>query len=140
MNVKWGSCIAGGNHADGHIYLQTPDDRKNAKWQIEQDEQYHDFYYIKDLQHEQYIFSGYKYDGHVYQGELDASNLDNYRWKLEVVRTDPDPRGGQTVYLIDGDHGKALVAGSGDDNAGQVNLIDNPKQPYAEWGFVALST
>ena len=139
MNAKWGQSLVAGDNADGNVYLQTPENRLNAKWQFEQDPEFHEFYYIKDLKHRQYIFSGYKYDRKVYAGNLDPSYLPNYRWKLEVARTDADRRGGRTVYLIDGSHNKALVAGSGHDD-GQLYLIDNPYEPFAEWGFVVLTT
>ena len=138
MNAKWGRSIAAGNHADGNVYLQPAENRLNAKWQLERDPEYHEFYYIKDRLHGQYIFSGYKDDRHVYAGDINRSYLPNYRWKLEVVRTDPDRRGGQTVYLIDGSHNKALVAGSDHDD-GHLYLIYNPYKPFAEWGFVVLA-
>ena len=133
-NVKWGSSIVAGNHPDGHIYLQTPDDRSNAKWKLEPDPLYNDFYRIKELARDAYIYSGFKFDGKVYEGPINQGHLQNFRWKLQKIRAN---QFGQAVYLIDGGHGKALAAGEHD---GNLHLVDVINEPYAQWGFVLLDT
>lgn len=135
--TKWGSSLVGGNSFDGHIYLQTPDDRSNAKWILLPDPQHDGYYRIKELQHDYYIYSGYKFDGKVYEGHIDQDHLANFQWKLSMVRANPL---GQIVYLINGGHNKVLAAGQDDGNLHLQDLEDVVGELNAQWGFIFLGT
>lgn len=133
-NARYGQSLIGG----GDVGLHIPENRDSAKWVLEPDTLFPENFYLRNLQTGKYLYSGFKYDRHVYEGDVQPEHQMNYRWKIKVVSKGTSKgTHSNTVSLIDKAHSKALGAGS-NHNDGNVYLYDPCNDSYARWSFVLV--